>query len=86
VASLASVKGSSDTVRTMHRLPLVAVLLVVLAGCGGGSGDNDAASSTDTGSPPVVAVELEGETLDGERLSLADFRGKPTFVNVWASW
>jgi cytochrome oxidase Cu insertion factor (SCO1/SenC/PrrC family) len=70
----------------MHRLPLVAVLLVVLAACGGGSGDNGAASSTDTGSPPVVAVELEGETLDGERLSLADLRGKPTFVNVWASW
>jgi cytochrome oxidase Cu insertion factor (SCO1/SenC/PrrC family) len=70
----------------MHRLPLVVVFLVMLAGCGGGSGDNDAARSTDAGSPAVLADELEGETLDGERLSLADFRGKPTFVNVWASW
>jgi hypothetical protein len=70
----------------MHRVPLLGVLLVTLAACGGGSGDNGAASSTDASSPAAVAVELEGETLDGRRLSLADFRGKPTFVNVWASW
>lgn len=70
----------------MHRVPLLVVLLVTLAACGGGSGDNGAVGRTDTGSPAAVAVGLEGETLDGERLSLADFRGKPTFVNVWASW
>jgi hypothetical protein len=70
----------------MHRLPLVVLLVVMLAACGGGSGDNDAASGTDAGSPAVVADEIEGDTLDGERLSLAAFRGKPTFVNVWASW
>jgi cytochrome oxidase Cu insertion factor (SCO1/SenC/PrrC family) len=84
MASLASVRGSSDTVRTMHRLSLLAVLLVLIAACGGGSGDDDAARATGAGSP--AAVEFEGETLDGERLSLAAFRGKPTFVNVWASW
>jgi cytochrome oxidase Cu insertion factor (SCO1/SenC/PrrC family) len=70
----------------MHRLPLIVVLVLMLAACGGGSGDNDSAENPDQGSPAVVAVEIEGETLDGERLSLADFRGKPTFVNVWASW
>jgi cytochrome oxidase Cu insertion factor (SCO1/SenC/PrrC family) len=68
----------------MQRLPLLAVLLVMLAACGGGSGDDDAARPTGKGSP--AAVGFEGETLDGERLSLAAFRGKPTFVNVWASW
>lgn len=78
------IRGSSDTVRTMHRLSLLAVLLVMLAACGGGSGDNDAARTPGGGSP--AAVDIEGETLDGERLSLAAFRGKPTFVNVWASW
>jgi cytochrome oxidase Cu insertion factor (SCO1/SenC/PrrC family) len=68
----------------MQRLSLLAVLLVMLAACGGGSGDKDAARTTGAG--PPAAVDIEGETLDGERLSLAAFRGKPTFVNVWASW
>ena len=31
-------------------------------------------------------VELDGEGLDGEDLSLADMRGKPVVVNLWASW
>jgi cytochrome oxidase Cu insertion factor (SCO1/SenC/PrrC family) len=78
------VRSSSATVRTMQRLPFLAVLLVMLAACGGGSGDNEDARATGAGSP--AAVDVEGETLDGERLSLAAFRGKPTFVNVWASW
>jgi hypothetical protein len=72
----------SATVRTM-RLPLLVVALVMLAACGGGSGDEGAVSA---GAGSAAAVEIEGETLDGERLSLAGFRGKPTFVNVWASW
>jgi cytochrome oxidase Cu insertion factor (SCO1/SenC/PrrC family) len=84
MASLASVGGSSDTVRTMHRLSLLAVLLVMLAACGGGSRENDASRTTGAESP--AAVDIEGETLDGKRVSLAAFRGKPTFVNVWASW
>jgi hypothetical protein len=68
----------------MHRLPLFLVLLATLAACGGGSEGNDAVRTTGVESP--AAVDIEGETLDGERLSLALFRGKPTFVNVWASW
>lgn len=31
-------------------------------------------------------VELDGEGLDGEDLSLAQLRGEPVVVNVWASW
>ncbi len=33
-----------------------------------------------------MAPAIEGTTLDGERLSLADFRGRPVLVNVWAAW
>lgn len=33
---------------------------------------------------PAPAFELE--TLDGDRLSLADLRGAPVVLNFWASW
>jgi len=29
---------------------------------------------------------VSGRTLDGEKVSLADFRGKVVVVNVWGSW
>jgi hypothetical protein len=32
------------------------------------------------------APPIEGVTIDGERVSLAEFRGRAVFVNVWASW
>jgi hypothetical protein len=44
------------------------------------------------GPPPQPAPKrdpappIEGLTIDGERVSLADFRGRAVFVNVWASW
>jgi RTX calcium-binding nonapeptide repeat (4 copies) len=36
--------------------------------------------------PPPKLPVVEGLTLDGEKLSLADFRGRPVLVNTWASW
>ena len=39
---------------------------------------------------PIVetdpAVVIEGMTLAGDELSINDLRGRPIFVNVWASW
>ena len=71
----------------MLRLGLLAVALVALAACGGGSsGDESPAGAGATGAPTGTGVVLEGETLGGEQLSLADLRGRPVFVNVWASW
>jgi cytochrome oxidase Cu insertion factor (SCO1/SenC/PrrC family) len=71
----------------MPRLALVLVALAVLAACGGTeSVPQGAGRATTAGSPTGQPVDLEGTTLDGARLSLADFRGKPVFVNVWASW
>ena len=29
---------------------------------------------------------VEGLTLDGEKIALADYRGRKLFVNVWAAW
>ncbi|MGH2990867.1 MAG: hypothetical protein ACRDLZ_04270 [Gaiellaceae bacterium] len=73
----------------MRRLGLLVIVLAVLAGCGGGAGSpqgDDATGGPARSGPIAEGVELEGETLEGTPLSLADFRGTPVFVNVWASW
>ncbi len=79
----------------MRALILVAALCALLvSGCGGGSGEEAAAPVpmvTETAAPEDAAMRpaappIEGTTLDGERASLADFRGRQVFVNVWSSW
>jgi hypothetical protein len=59
---------------------LILGTVLVLAACG-----------SDTTAPPPQtparsAPEISGTTLDGEKLSLSSFRGKPVVVNVWSSW
>jgi cytochrome oxidase Cu insertion factor (SCO1/SenC/PrrC family) len=76
---------------------IVALFAVLAAGCGSGSGEeagpttSTPTTSTETappeespGRPP--APEIAGTTLDGEELSLADFRGRAVLVNVWSAW
>ncbi len=74
------------------------VAVVVVIGVIAGTRNNDTAS--DSGSEngqvaraavPAVserdrAPNIEGPSIDGERIKLSDFRGKPTVVHVWASW
>ena len=70
---------------------LLALFALVTTGCGGGSAMEEAMPPAET-TPPAEAASrraappVEGVTLDGDRISLADFRGKPVFVNVWSSW
>jgi hypothetical protein len=68
----------------MARLAVVVLAALALAACGGGSDEEGAERRT--GTTAEAGVSLSGETLAGESLSLAEFRGKPVFVNVWASW
>jgi hypothetical protein len=74
---------------------LLALGALAAAGCGGGATMEEAAPTATTAAtlppPPANASRppapaIEGESLDGERISLADFRGQPVFVNVWSSW
>lgn len=66
----------------MPRVVLALVAVLALAACGG----DESSSGPATGAVAEAGVSLAGQTLDGESLSLEEFRGKPLFVNVWASW
>ena len=57
-------------------------LLAVVAGCGGAT--EESAPPPESSNRP--APQVEGISLDGSRISLEDFRGRPLFVNVWSSW
>jgi hypothetical protein len=39
-----------------------------------------------TQSKRPLAPNLSGTTLDGKKLTLSQFRGRPVFINVWSSW
>lgn len=36
--------------------------------------------------PPPVLASVSMNTLSGERVSTRDFHGKPTVINLWATW
>jgi len=68
--------------------------LALLAGCGsdvGSSGDQGYVAGKGVITSLAVADRKEpgrvvGETLDGEQVSLSDYRGQVVVVNVWGSW
>jgi peroxiredoxin len=47
------------------------------------SGSSPAPAGVATGFP---APDFTLKTLDGGQVSLSDFRGRPVFINFWASW
>ncbi len=68
------------------RVAVLLALLLAVAGCG-----SEPETTTQPETPPAAttapgASAVAGTTLDGEPISLDDFRGKPVFVNVWSSW
>lgn len=79
------------------RAGLVAVpLLLVLGGCtsdadvrsGNGQGfvSGDGSALVIDKDERTTVPEIEGETLDGGRLALADLAGDVVVLNLWASW
>lgn len=74
---------------------VVAVLLTVLAipACTSGAGDAQRLPPIRHGSVELPTtsrldppVEFTGETLEGDTISLSDYRGRVVFVDVWATW
>lgn len=74
------------------RLLALGLALGLLAGCGRGEVGPFSPAPTVTGlagAPPAhgsAAPEFAFTTLDDQRLSLADLRGKAVVLNFWASW
>jgi cytochrome c biogenesis protein CcmG, thiol:disulfide interchange protein DsbE len=67
---------------------VVAVVLVVMVGIVVVLATRPS-SNSQKGESPLVGKEapaVEGETIDGERVALSDYRGKWVLVNVFATW
>ena len=78
---------------TLLRALLAVVAVLAVAGCSSLEGAGDKGYVSGDGSVRVLDVAergepitLSGEDLDGRPLDLADFRGRPTVVNVWGAW
>lgn len=74
---------------------LAAISILLLSGCSTASVSNNSDTGFISGNGATVLVspqergdviELAGETLEGESLDTADWRGDPIVVNLWASW
>ncbi len=79
------------------RLLAVAAVALALSACSASAGADQASAGggfvAGDGSivvlpeeERVAAPDLVGTTLDGDEFRLADHRGKPVVINVWASW
>ncbi|MFF3783672.1 MULTISPECIES: TlpA family protein disulfide reductase [unclassified Streptomyces] len=75
----------------------VAALALTLTACGGDGNKAGGGGNTNfvTGSGGISTVDkgdrkaapkLDGETLDGKQLDVADYKGKVVVLNMWGSW
>ncbi|MFJ5529435.1 TlpA family protein disulfide reductase [Streptomyces sp. NPDC093261] len=73
-----------------------AVAALVLSACGsggtsGGSGNTNFITGKDgiatvKKGERAAAPDLSGTTIDGQKLDVADYKGKVVVINVWGSW
>ncbi|MFF2526395.1 TlpA family protein disulfide reductase [Streptomyces liangshanensis] len=88
---------SSPSRRLRTVLPVaVAAGALTLSACGGGGtsgGGGKTGFVSNTGGIATVAKadrrsvnDLSGETLEGKKLDVADYKGKVVVLNVWGSW
>jgi thiol-disulfide isomerase/thioredoxin len=81
-----SLRDSEATVVTRSSLCCLLVLaFLLLAGCG--PTDQQSASAPAAATPtPELARDFTLTTLDGESVSLSDYRGQWVLLNFWATW
>ncbi|SMO35470.1 TlpA family protein disulfide reductase [Fodinibius sediminis] len=74
-----------DTLKKV--LPIL--LAAFIAGCGASGDSEEAASSEQQARPTTVAGHVEQATftsLDGDTVSVADFKGKVVMIDLWETW
>jgi len=88
-------KRTRSLVRKVAALIFAGTCIAFLAGCGASASSNtsDTGYISGDGTTLLLATEdrgepvaLSGETLAGKKLDVADWKGKPVVVNLWASW
>jgi thiol-disulfide isomerase/thioredoxin len=79
--------------RSQGTAALALVALLALTGCSGLPGTNGQSYIKGEGTVTEVKVadrekpvELSGTTLDGDKLSVDDFRGDVVVINIWGAW
>ena len=81
----------SDRMRSFAFALFAFLAMAAVAGCGSETDDAVAPPATVTESMPPETIRetapaLSGVTLDGDAITLGDFRGRPVLINVWSSW
>ena len=72
----------------MNRLLKVMLVIILtsgllIAGCSADSGPEDSGQAPQVGK---LAPDFQLPNLEGQSISLSDFRGNPVLINFWASW
>jgi AhpC/TSA family protein len=77
----------------LRRLVALTLAAAVLAGCSGLPDSGDKGYTTEQGIVRQLAVDdrkspiaLRADDLDGNEISLEDYRGKPLVIVVWGAW
>ena len=77
----------------LRRLVGLTLVVAVLSGCSSLPESGDKGYTTEEGIVTTLAVDdrgspiaLRADDLDGNDISLADYRGKPLVIVVWGSW
>lgn len=77
------VKGSQH-IEQIIQIVIIITLAIFCSGCSGDSGPGNRGPIRTTG---LSAPDFTGTTIDGETISLSDFKGKKAvIVDLWATW
>ncbi|MFC1943643.1 peroxiredoxin family protein [Chloroflexota bacterium] len=70
-------------------LPILLALVLLVTGCLAGSASSSRTNPIAPGKDTRVgslAPDFQLSNLEGQSISLSDFRGSPVLINLWATW